>query len=111
MAATNHAMPGARLQTRVPNMAATVLNPLRRRQWRGLIRTHPHTLRGRDVLIRKKKTAPGKEWVRPIGDVVRGRSARPCARARYANALMRADRRESLRATVLRLITPMRALR
>jgi hypothetical protein len=32
MAATNCAMPGARLQTRVPNLAANVLNPLRRRQ-------------------------------------------------------------------------------
>ena len=46
LAAANHAMPVARLQTRAPNIAANVLNPLRRRQQRGAIRTHPRTLRG-----------------------------------------------------------------
>ncbi len=111
-AAADHAMSGANFEPRVPNMAANVLNPLRRHQWRGLIRTPPTHPSRCDVLIRKKKNRTRERTDtadRRCGS--RARSARPCARARYANALMREDRRESLRATVLRFITPTRALR
>ena len=57
----------------------------------------------------KEKTAPAGKRVRPI-EKIRRRS-RGANVVPYANALMREDRRESLRATVLRFMTPTRALR
>lgn len=89
-------------------MSRSVLIPLRRRRSRGPAGTRPCAAFERDVSIRNKKSR--SRWITGAADG-RLRGARDPRAARYAIALIRDDRRESLRAAVFRFITPTRALR